>query len=129
MTTAYGIIDIAVLEAYTCKDYSSYVDSDNNRLYSDTNIEAWISMAERLIVSYCKKTYTNTTAPNDVIFAVTYMAGIFANNQLIKDGLTRGEIIEPLLPFMITNMLDQLLSAQIQSGLISEVSNVDDWDY
>lgn len=126
MTSVYQIIDIAALEAATTKDYSTYVDSAGNRKYTDTHIEAWISKAERMVVGYCKKSF-DSSAPNEVILMVTYLAEIFANNQLIKDGLTTGQILEPLMPQNLKDLLDDMLSAQKQAGQICTVSSVEDW--
>jgi len=126
MTSEYGIIDIATLEAATCKDYSSYVDQSANRAYTDTHIEAWITEAEQFVVAYCGKSY-DSTAPSAVKLAVKYLARINAENQLKKDGYMDGEPQEPILTTALAAMLDLVLTNQASIGRLSKASSIGDW--
>ena len=127
MTSQYGIITIANLEARTSRDYSSYVDQANNRNYSDTNIEAWISQAERIICMYLGKSY-DSSAPQSVIYCAIELAKVIADNQLIEDGIIQNrQTMEPVLTPAMLLMLDNMTKAEQATGRIKQITSVEDY--
>ena len=121
----YGICTIAELEAVTCEDYSAFVSSAGTRRYSDTNIEAWISQAERIVCAYLGKDY-NSTAPQQVKLAVLELAGVLANNQLVKDGvIENGTIITPIITPNVQFFLSLCTPKEQSLGRIKYIVSVE----
>jgi hypothetical protein len=126
MASQYGIITIAGLQKRTCRTYSSYIDQNSVRNYSDDNIEDWISQAERMICMYLGQTY-DSNAPQAVVYCVKEIAKIFADNQLIEDGVIQNrQVIEPVLTPALTFMLDKLTVKQQAEGRIKGCYGVED---
>jgi hypothetical protein len=79
MASAYAVITVANLEARSTRDYSSYPSA-----YTDAQLEANISQAERDVLSYCGSV-TLITEPA-VVGAVTELAYRLMENILIDRG-------------------------------------------
>lgn len=127
MVTAYEIITIAQFEAYKSVDYSDLQDAGDPDAYTDTIVEAWISQAERIVVAYTKQTYDASSAPAAVIAVVMDLAGIIADNQLVKDELIKEQTIRPFLDSDMMFMLDTLLDEEKSEGAVYEVVSVEDY--
>lgn len=127
MASDYGIITIADLEAFATRDYSSYTDSEGNSLYSDTNIEAWISQAETLVNKVCQQTF-DSTAGKDIKNCVKYVARQFANIQLVEDGILSAERAQILDRDELIKYIESVVGNEQTEGQIKEVEGVDDWE-
>ena len=79
MTSKYGLISIADLVSEVKLPFNTYVDSSSNRVYSDTDIEATISNAERLVCGWLdNQGLTSSTAHDLIIYAVTLLSSILS---------------------------------------------------
>ena len=128
MTSKYGIITIATLETRTTRDYSGYVAEDGTRLYSDDQIEDWITQAETIPCAYCNTEF-DSIAPQSVIFIVKELAKIISDNQLIEDGIIKNRNYIEAWTFFNENyksMLDTML-AKKKHGIIQELTTIDDY--
>ena len=81
MVSTYGYITVANLEAYESVDYGN-IDST---LYSDANIEAKITIAERIVNGLIGTTYTGTI-PDRIVAATTIISAQLMRNVLIRNG-------------------------------------------
>lgn len=127
MTSAYGIISITDLEAFTGQDYSTYTDAaGTNGFMTDTVVEAQISQAERMVIGYVHQTYDSSSAPAEVITVIKKLAKILCNNLLIENGCIQGSIIDEFAYFEAS--LIQRLAAEESEGMLNEVSSVEDYD-
>ena len=81
MASVYGYITVANLEAYESTDYGN-VDAT---LYSDANVEAKISIAERIVNGLIGTTYTGTI-PDRIVAATTIIAAQIMRNSLVQSG-------------------------------------------
>jgi hypothetical protein len=80
MVSTYGYITLANLEAYTGIDYSAV----NATKYSDANVEAIITIAEKLVNGHCIQSFTTAT---DAVFSATIeVASRLMHNKLHADG-------------------------------------------
>jgi hypothetical protein len=80
VVSTYGYITLANLEAYTGIDYSAV----NATKYSDANVEAIITIAERLVNAHCMQSFSTAT---DAVFAATIeVASRLMHNKLHTDG-------------------------------------------
>lgn len=80
MASVYGVITVAILEAYSGTDYSALYSG-----YTDTVIEANISSGERKVLSYCGSTAIITEPA--VIDAVSEIAMRKMYNLMIHDSI------------------------------------------
>lgn len=107
MASQYGYITLAELEAYTSTDYSS-ISSD----YTDANVEAVISQAERMVNIYCGQSFGGTI-PDGVKAVTLELAARMMYNKLYLDGFTLGDNNLGLFPLIIekdewlTNLLER----------------------
>lgn len=97
MVSAYGVITITNLEAVAGVDYSALYSG-----YSDTVLEAQISQAERLVLSYIGN-LSLTTNPL-VVYAVGEVAKRMMYNMMIHDAIAGYSEKKPFLP-----VFDELL--------------------
>lgn len=103
MVSTYGYITVAVLESFAGVDYSGI-----NAKYTDSLIEAQITLAEEII-----NTLTNTTFTGAVTDGVRSAAKILSkrlmNNLLIVDGYGKdGEVITPnIIDELVLNLIKQ----------------------
>ena len=81
MASTYGYITVANLEAYESTNYGN-IDST---LYSDANVEAKITIAERIVNGLVGTTYTGTI-PDRIVAATTIIAAQLMRNSLIQNG-------------------------------------------
>jgi len=85
----------------------------------------WITQAERIVIAYLGKDY-DSTAPKAVLYCVTELAHVFANNQMIKDGFLENEqVIEPILTPAQIYMLDNMTKKEQASGRIKNIYGVE----
>jgi hypothetical protein len=134
MTSESEMLTITELEARTCRDYSAYLDENSTRRYSDDNIEAWITAAERKIIGFVKRNYTSDSLTSGslqykiVKGVVLEYAKLLATNQLIEDGYITNEEKQPeRITEEMKADLDALMENEKQIGRIAEVTGVDDW--
>jgi len=80
-TSVYQYITVANLEAFAMDDFSAY----NSTTFSDANIEAVITQAERQINNFCGQSFTGTI-PDGIIAATLELAYRMLLKRLIKDG-------------------------------------------
>jgi hypothetical protein len=80
IASAYGYTDVAALEAVHKVDYETM-----DATYTDANVEATISQAERWVNEYCGQSFTGTI-PDGVTFATLEMAKFLMNQQMVDDG-------------------------------------------
>jgi len=81
MASTYGYITVANLEAYESTNYGN-IDST---LYSDANVEAKITIAERIVNGLVGTSYTGTI-PDRIVAATTIIAAQLMRNSLIQNG-------------------------------------------
>jgi hypothetical protein len=81
MASTYGYITVANLEAYESTDYGNI----STTLYSDANVEAKITIAERIVNGLIGTTYTGTI-PDRIVAATTIIAAQLMRNTLIRNG-------------------------------------------
>lgn len=130
MASTYGYITIAELEALTAVDYSTFTDKDGNEIYSDTVVEAWITHAEELVISYMRRTYeVGADIPTPVIYVTKEMAKIIANNQLIQDGYLDRPEVRPFLDSEMKDLLDTVFEEEKSTASVYSVASVEDWDW
>jgi hypothetical protein len=80
MVSLYGYITIANLELYAAQDYSALAPA-----YTDSQVDAIISHAERLINAYTMTVYTSPIT--DAVFLATCeLAYRIMYNRMIDDG-------------------------------------------
>jgi len=109
MASVYGVITLANLEALAGVDYSALYSG-----YSDTVIEANISHAERIILSYCGD-MTIVTNPL-VIAAVGEYAKRLMYNLMIHDSISGYADKKPFLPLFDDEMKEGLNDIRSQYG-------------
>ena len=81
MASTYGYITVANLEGYESTDYGNI----NSTLYSDANVEAKITIAERIVNGLVGTSYTGTI-PDRIVAATTIIAAQLMRNVLIRNG-------------------------------------------
>lgn len=81
MASTYGYITVAELELYMSIDFGALT-----KTYSDAQVEAWITQAERMINAHTQTTFTGTI-PDGVIYITTDISYKIAINHMIDDGL------------------------------------------
>ena len=99
MTSTYGYITVADLEAYASTDYSA-VDAD----YTDAIIEAQITQAERIINVNTGTTFTGTI-PDAIVMATLDVAMRLMYNRMIFDEYIENAELMPPMSENITEML------------------------
>lgn len=126
IASKYGIITIANLQEYSNRTYSSYADKGGTREYSDANIEAKISHWERLVCARTKQTYDSSSAPDEVVAAVTECAALDMENVLIKDKWVQGDMVDVMDYFWKNHV--PFLESEREEGAIEFYGGVDDWE-
>jgi hypothetical protein len=101
MASIYGVITVANLELFAGIDYSALYSG-----YIDTVIEANISQAERIVLSYCGN-MTIVTNPI-VIAAVTEYSKRLMYNLMIHDTITGYSDKKPIYPILDSEMKEAL---------------------
>ena len=88
MASEYGYITVANLEAYESTNYGN-IDST---LYADANVEAKITIAERIVNGLVGTSYTGTI-PDRIISATTIIAAQLMRTSLINNNyMEKGEV-------------------------------------
>jgi len=104
MVSSYQVITVANLKAIAGVDYSALYSG-----YSDTVIEANISQAERLVLSYVGSTTIITNVA--VVYAVGELARRMMFNLMIHDSIAGYSEKKPFLPLfddLLKESLDDL---------------------
>jgi hypothetical protein len=111
-TSAYQYISVADLENYTGHDFSALKNG-----YSDTVIEAWISLAERMINGLINTSYMGTI-PDAIKSATLLLTSRIARNRLMDDGFLEEDykekkVKEPLIDEDIMRILGYPIASNI----------------
>ncbi|MFX1371337.1 MAG: hypothetical protein ACFFCE_05710 [Promethearchaeota archaeon] len=110
-TSEYEYITGDQLEDYACKTYANLIPS-----YSEAQVVAKISMAERIINSIEGKSFSGTI-PDRIITATTLLAERMMILQMIKDGHTIEikKSVEEFMDYIIKTILKKNSNFTIQS--------------
>ena len=118
MTSIYGIITVSDLES-DGMDYSNIKTA-----YTDSVLEEWLSQAEIYICSELKTTF-NSTAANEIKFAVKEIARRLALNALIlnKTPSMEGQNIVdaytmPIIQTIINNYTPTLINGYSNTSVV-----------
>lgn len=129
MTSEYNIITIAELVKEVKLPFNTYVDSSNNRQFSDVDIEAGITQQERLVLGWLDNTgLTSTTAPALVKYAITLLAGINMKNDLLAQGYLDSNqytYLDPIIYFK--DIVQPILQDRKMAEGIKDVQGVDNY--
>ena len=108
MVTVYEYITVAELEAYTGIDYEATFAT-----YTDTFVEANITIAERAVRSMCVD--PPTTATDAIIAATMIISERFMRNVMVVDGYAEE------MPLSIKAFFDYLIDVVLvkQQGTVS----------
>jgi len=83
VVSEHELIDVADLELFM-----GAVDLETQYGYADATVNAWISLAENMVIGITKVTWTATTLTDNVKAVVLLWAKQFTLNQMIQDGHT-----------------------------------------
>jgi len=89
VASTYEYITVATLEAYESTNYGN-IDST---LYSDANVEAKISLAERVVNGLVGTSYTGTI-PDRIVAATTIIAAQLMRQSLINNNYLEKSSVE-----------------------------------
>ena len=125
MTSAYGLLTVTELSNALAIDLTLLENESHDRIYSDGQIEAQISLAERLVLGEVKQTYTTETIPIEIRWAIETMAKIYMKNILSADGFIQGENIDEIRYFN-EHIKERILSEEQEGKIVQVISIVDD---
>ncbi len=110
MVSTYGYITVANLEAYTGIDYETTFAT-----YTDTFVDAQISIAERAVRSMCND--PPATATDGIYAATMILSERFMRNVMVTDGYAEESpsSIKAFFDYMITVLLVK------QQGMIDKI--------
>lgn len=128
MASEYGILTIADLKKLVGYDITAYTDNaGTTQLYTDDEIEALITYAEEYIFAYIHTTYTSSTIPVNVKWAIKSMAKIFMLNRLIADEYIKGKR-EYNEEVWFEKVVQPRLENEEQNAAMVEVVGIDDYE-
>jgi hypothetical protein len=108
IASTYEYTDVAGLEAFMQTDLETL-----DARYTNANVEAVITQAERWVNSYCKQSFTGTI-PDGVVFATLEMARYLMCRQMVED-----DNLEEI-PYSLSTVI-QLCKVPLASNIV-EVS-------
>jgi len=111
MGSTYGYITVTQLEAYTGIDYGT-----TKATYTDTLVEAQISIAERVVRALSID--PPTTATDEVFTATMILSERFMRNVMITDGFADE------MPQDVKNFMDYIIDIILkkQQGMVDSFS-------